>query len=98
VTSSAAFFSLPFTNSPNVNLSTLQNYALTSQFTVVSITTSNEGRRFFGVFTPSTANSKLAIHSDDGSDVVINGNPVWVKKGVGTSRKPLPECGVESRR
>ena len=76
---------LPFTNTPSLNYTDLKNYALTSQFTVVSITTSNDGRLFRGVWIPLTAASKLAIHSDDGSDVTINGNPVWSKKGVGTS-------------
>src|SRR5437867_2050718 len=76
---------LPFTNAPSLNFSDLKNYALTSQFTVVSITTSNQGRYFQGVWIPSAGTSKLATHSDDGSDVIINGNTVWSKKGVGTS-------------
>ena len=52
---------LPFVNKASFNEAALQSYALSNQFTAYA-GASNDVKSFRGIFTPSTANSKLAIH------------------------------------
>jgi hypothetical protein len=77
-------FSLPFSNSPAVNLTDLRNHVLSNQPTVYTSVSNNDAKLFRGVFIPDSASSKLAIHSDDGSTVSLDGVPKVSKRGVNT--------------
>jgi hypothetical protein len=51
---------------------------------------SSTGTRFYrGAFSPGSTNARLAIRSDDGSDVSVNGVKIVSKKGTGTHWEDL---------
>ena len=69
-------FPLPFSNAGSAGSSNSLWQQITNGFYQGYVCTqSNDFRRFRGAFTASTATSKLAIHSDDGSRVKVNGQP-----------------------
>jgi len=76
--------SLPWTNCPSVEVGTLRNYAFSNQFTAYTSVSNNDAKTFRGIFTPASSSSKLAIHSDDGSQVTIGGQS-WGTAGAAAS-------------
>ena len=80
--------SLPFTNLASVTTANIQGHVSSNLVTVYS-TTTNEERSFKGVFSASTAGSKLAIHSDDGCTVKVDGVAKVSKFGVNTHLQDL---------
>lgn len=79
----AAALPLPFVNLYNTTTNQLTNYA-SSASPISAVTNSSITRSYRGAFTPSSLNTRLAIQSDDGSDVFINGVRVLERKGVET--------------
>ena len=65
---------LPFANAPSATSfdSLWQQITNGGFYRAYPCNTSNDFRRFRGVFTPASASTQLAIHSDDGSWIKIN--------------------------
>lgn len=75
---------LPFANLPGVSYSALTNSALDGQSTAYTSVSNNDAKLFRGVFIPTNSNTKLAIHSDDGSTVKVDGTQKVSKRGENT--------------
>lgn len=72
--SAQTVFPLPFSNAGSVGSSNSLWQQITNGFPRgYDCTQSNDFRRFRGAFTANASTTKLAIHSDDGSRVKING-------------------------
>lgn len=68
-------YPLPFTNAPSVtNFDGLWQQITNNNFPAVYVASSNDFRFFRGIFTPNSSSSKLAVHSDDGSTMSIDGS------------------------
>lgn len=80
--------SLPFTNLPSISAANIQGHVSSNLVTAYSSTT-NEERSFKGVFTPSTPDTKIAIHSDDGCNVKLDGVLKVSKFGQNTHLESL---------
>ncbi len=78
-----------FTNTGATTGTNLWQYAASNHPTYYTSATSGDSRFFRGVFTPASSSAKLAIHSDDGSTVLINGQLYLSKAGVPTSLQDM---------
>ena len=77
----AAALALPFGNLNTITTTNqLTNYAASAS-PASPVTNSSITRSFRGAFSPASLNTRLAIQSDDGSDVFINGVRVLQRKG-----------------
>lgn len=69
-----ALRTLPFTNAPSITTEdALWQQITNSGYPTLYAGTTNDSKTFRGVFSTTSANTKLAIHSDDGSTVTVNG-------------------------
>ena len=84
---SAAPLTLPFTNLVSYTTNQMTNYAASSS--PISAMTSTGSRYYRGAFSASSANTRLAIQADDGSDVYVNTVKIVSKKGAGTHWQTL---------
>jgi len=75
---------LPFFNQPGLSYGTLTNSAHSSQYTAYNSVSNNDAKMFRGVFIPTNSNTKLAIHSDDGSTVKVDNTEKVSKRGQDT--------------
>ena len=78
----AAPLTLPFTNLVSYTTNQMTNFAASAS--PISAMTSTGSRYYRGAFSASSASTRLAIQSDDGSDVYVNKVKIISKKGAGT--------------
>jgi hypothetical protein len=96
----AAALALPSTFGNLITVTTTNQLtnAAASASPAYPVTTNNITRSFRGAFTPASVNTRLAIQSDDGSDVRINGVPVVSRKSVQTHWQDFdlmsPSCAL----
>ena len=74
----AAPRALPFTNAPAASEDALWQQITNAGFPTLYAGTTNDSKTFRGVFKTTSANTRLAIHSDDGSTVTIDGQSTGV--------------------
>ena len=74
----------PFVNRTNETAAAVSNYARNFFFRAYDSSRSNDYQYFRAVFTPASSTSKLAVHSDDGSKVTVNGSIVVNRFGEDT--------------
>ncbi len=75
---------LPFGNLNTITTTNQLTNSAASASPAYLVTTNNISRSFRGAFSPASLNTRLAIQSDDGSDVRINGVLVLPRKGQET--------------
>src|SRR6266536_1869638 len=81
----AAALPLPFGNLNTITTTNQLTNSAASASPAYAVTNGSVTLSFRGAFSPASVNTRLAIQSDDGSDVKINGVPVLpLRKGQET--------------
>lgn len=75
----SAVLPLPFTNAPSIlSEDSLWQQITNGGYPTLYAGTTNDSKTFRGVFRTTNSNVRLALHSDDGSTVTVDGQPTGV--------------------